>query len=191
MTYSRRVPKLWNETIDGHHRAVRDATIDATASLINEHGLTAVTMSSIAARTGIGRATLYKYFPDIDTILLAWHERQVNAHLEHLAEVRNNSGPDRKLHAVLRAYAEISYQRHSTDPAALHRGKHMAHAEQRLHNMIRDIIAESADRGEIRSDIAADELASYCLHALNAASTLRSQAAVRRLVAVTLTGLRR
>ena len=35
-----------------------------------------------------------------------------------------------------------------------------------------------------------DELASYCLHALTAASSLPSKAAVRRLVKVTLAGLR-
>ena len=34
------------------------------------------------------------------------------------------------------------------------------------------------------------ELASYCLHALAAASSLPSAAAIRRLVTVTLAGLR-
>lgn len=48
---------------------------------------------------------------------------------------------------------------------------------------------EGAASGELRDDVAADELASYCLHALAAASSLRSKAAVRRLVAVALAGL--
>src|SRR5215212_6500884 len=39
-------------------------------------------------------------------------------------------------------------------------------------------------------DVAPDELASYCLHALAAASSLPSKAAVRRLVTVTVAGLR-
>ena len=42
-----------------------------------------------------------------------------------------------------------------------------------------------------RLTISPDELALYCLHALGAASTLPSKAAVHRLVAVTLAGLRR
>jgi len=37
-------------------------------------------------------------------------------------------------------------------------------------------------------DVPATELASYCLHALHAASSLSSEAAVRRLVTVTLAG---
>ncbi|TJV36742.1 MAG: helix-turn-helix transcriptional regulator, partial [Mesorhizobium sp.] len=55
------MPKLWNETIDAHRRAVRDACLDTTAALVAEHGLLSVTMSKIAEETGIGRATLYKY----------------------------------------------------------------------------------------------------------------------------------
>ena len=79
------MPKLWTETIDAHRRAVRDAALDATAALVAEHGLTSVTMSQIATETGVGRATLYKYFPDVEAILLAWHERQITRHLQHLA----------------------------------------------------------------------------------------------------------
>ena len=60
--YTRVVPKLWNETIEAHRRAVRDAILETTAALVAEHGLTSVTMSQIAEETGIGRATLYKYF---------------------------------------------------------------------------------------------------------------------------------
>jgi AcrR family transcriptional regulator len=56
------MPKLWNETIEAHRREVRDAILDNTAALVAEHGLLSVTMSQIAEETGIGRATLYKYF---------------------------------------------------------------------------------------------------------------------------------
>jgi hypothetical protein len=56
--------------------------------------------------------------------------------------------------------------------------------------MIRDLLAEAAAAGEVRGDVAPVELAAYCVHALVAAGTLPSKAAVRRLVAVTLAGLR-
>ena len=55
------MPKLWTDTIQAHRREVRDAVLDATAALVGEHGLRAVTMSQIANKIGIGRATLYKY----------------------------------------------------------------------------------------------------------------------------------
>jgi AcrR family transcriptional regulator len=187
------VPKLWNETIDSHRQAVRDATLDATAALVAEHGLQSVTMSQIAEKTGIGRATLYKYFPDVEAILVAWHERHVVRHLEHLATVRDQAGrtPTAKLEAVLDAFALISHERHDGELAALlHQGEHVARAHRQLRAFIRDLIGEGAKAGDFRDDVAPDELARYCLHALTAASSLPSRTAVRRLVKVTLAGLR-
>ena len=57
--YTDVMPKLWTETIEAHRREVRDAILDAAASLVGEHGLLSVTMSQVAELTGIGRATLY------------------------------------------------------------------------------------------------------------------------------------
>src|SRR6266496_5983512 len=112
MRHTDLVPKLWNDTIEKHRQAVRDATLDTTAALVAEHGLTSVTMSRIAEETGIGRATLYKYFPDIEAILIAWHERQVTGHLEHLAEIRDQAGgAGGRLEAVLEAYALMTSER--------------------------------------------------------------------------------
>ncbi len=185
------MPKLWNETIEAHRREVRHATLDATAALVAKHGLRSVTMSQIAEETGVGRATLYKYFRDVETILVAWHERHVIGHLEYLAEIRDRGGaPVERLEAVLEAYAFISYEHHGTELAALvHQGEHVARAEQQLREFVRDLLSEAAEIGDVREDVAADELAGYCLHALTAASGLSSKAAVRRLVAVTLSGL--
>ena len=190
--YTRVMPKLWNKTIEAHRREVRDALLDTTAALVTEHGLASVTMSQIAEETGIGRATLYKYFSDVEAILVAWHERQVTGHLEYLAEVRDQAGDaGERLEAVLEAYALISHEHHDTELAALlHRGEHVARAQQQLSDLIRDLLTEAAETGDVRDDVAPDELASYCLHALAAASSLRSKAAVRRLVAVILAGLR-
>jgi AcrR family transcriptional regulator len=154
-----------------------------------------VTMSQIAEQTGIGRATLYKYFPDVEAILLAWHERQVTGHLQQLADVRDQAGDaGERLDAVLEAYALISYESHghhdSELAAFLHRDEQVARAQLQLRDMVRDLLAEEAATGAVRNDVAPDELASYCLHALAAAGSLPSKAAVRRLVTITLTGLR-
>jgi len=187
------MPKLWNETIEAHRRDVHDAILQTTAALVTEHGLASVTMSQIAEETGIGRATLYKYFPDVEAILVAWHERHVKGHLEQFAQLRNQAGTtSERLRAVLEAYALIQHEHHGTELAALlHRGEHVARAEQHLRDFIRGLLADGAETGDVRDDVAPNELASYCLHALNAASNLPSKAAVRRLVMVTLTGLRR
>jgi len=189
------MPRLWNETIEAHRRDVRDAILDTTAALVAEHGLMSVTMSQIAGKTGIGRATLYKYFPDVEAILLAWHERQITGHLEYLAHVRDQaSDAGERLEAVLEAYALISHESHRHHDAELaaflHRGEQVARAQQQLRDMIREMLTEGAETGDFRDDVAPGELASFCLHALRAASSLPSKAAVRRLVAIILAGLR-
>jgi AcrR family transcriptional regulator len=193
------MPKPWNETIEAHRAAVRDAILGTTAELVAEHGLRSVTMSQIAEKTGIGRATLYKYFSNVEAILFAWQEHQITGHLEYLAEVRDQAGDaGERLEAVLEAYALISHgiphhsihQHHNAELAAvLHRSKQATRAVQQLRDMIRDLLTEAAETGDLRDDVAPDELASYCLHALTAASSLPSKAAVRRLVTVTLAGL--
>lgn len=188
------MPKLWSETIEAHRQAVRESTMDTTAELVAERGLRSVTMSEIAEVTGIGRATLYKYFPDVDAILRAWHERQIRAHLRQLAEARDRAEDAvSRLEAVLEAYALIAHESHGHHDAELaaflHRDEQVVRAERELREMIRDLLIEATVAGNVRTDVAPDELASYCLHALAAARTLPSKAAVRRLVEVTLAGL--
>ena len=63
--YCRPVPRLWTETIETHRREVQEAIVETAGRLAISHGLLSVTMSQIAEETGIGRATLYKYFPDV------------------------------------------------------------------------------------------------------------------------------
>jgi AcrR family transcriptional regulator len=189
------MPKLWNQTIEAHRREVRDAILETTATLVGRHGLRSVTMSQIAEEAGVGRATLYKYFSGVEPILFAWHERQIIGHLEYLAAARDEADDaTERLEAVLEAFALISHESHGhrdTELAAfLHRDEHVARAQQQLHHMIQEILIEAAENGDLREDVPPGELASYCLHALAAAATLPSKAAVRRLVTVTLTGLR-
>ena len=90
------------------------------------------------------------------------------------------------------AYAIITHNRpHGTElAAAVHRGEHLASAQEELLGFLRDLIADAANAGEVRGDVPPAELAIYCLHALQAASSLPSEAATHRLVTVTLAGLR-
>jgi AcrR family transcriptional regulator len=186
------VPRLWTETIETHRREVRDAILDTTAALVAQRGLLSVTMSQIAEETGIGRATLYKYFPDVGAILVAWHERLIGQHLHHLGEIRNSTGtPGERLASALEAYALMAHGHPSNSVEVfLHQGDHVTRARAHLSEFIEGLIAEAGQAGDVRADVTPSELASYCLHALQAASALPDEAAVRRLVTVTVSGLR-
>lgn len=176
------MPKLWTNTIEAHRQSVHDAVLDAAASLIAASGLSAVTMSAIAGQTGIGRATLYKYFPDVETILGAWHQRQIGRHLHELTEIAARpAAPGARLTAVLEAYVQNAFG-HRADHAMPHAGAHVAHARQHLRGFLAGLIAEAAAAGEVRADIAPDELAAYCIAALDGAAVLTKKAAVSRLL---------
>jgi AcrR family transcriptional regulator len=187
------IPNLWHDTVQTHRREVRDAILETTAALVGQHGLRSVTMSQIAEVTGIGRATLYKYFSGVEPILIAWHERHVSQHLEHLTQLRNQPGePGGRLEAVLQGYASIAFERHQHGAqlgALVHQGERTAAPEQQLRDIIRELLADGLAVGIVRDDVPLDELAAYCLHALGAAGDLPSESAVRRLALVVLAGL--
>ena len=189
------MPKLWSETIETHRKDVTDAIIECAAAQVVKHGLRAVTMSQIAEDVGIGRATLYKYFPDVEAILVAWHKRHVISHLDQLAVLGERPGDAReRIATVLEAYAliryEVAHQNHGADLTMLvHSGEHIVGSENRLRILVGDLLNEGIRGGLVRNDVAPGELVAYCLSALGAASTLPSKAAVGRLVAVTLAGL--
>jgi AcrR family transcriptional regulator len=195
-TYDKCVPKLWDRTIEDHRRVVRDAILDTAWALVRSRGLLSVTMSQVAEDAGIGRATLYKYFPDVESILLAHHERHVSEHLDELAELADQVGePGERLEAVLRRYARISNHRgrHGSDElmTLLHRDDHAVNAQAQVRTLIRRLLVEAAKNGDIRNDVKPDELTTYCLHALSGAGDLASEKEVHSLVTITLDGLSR
>jgi len=190
------MPKLWAHTVETHRHEVREAIQDTTLALVAEQGLRSVTMSQIAELTGIGRATLYKYYPDVESILGAWHEGQIQSHLQELVEASEGAtDPFDRLTAVLNSYALIvhgSQGHRDSELAAVLHGHHESHnhAEQELRRMVRTLLNDAVATGAVRSDVSPDELAEYCLHALSASNRLPSKPSVRRLVEVTIGGLR-
>lgn len=191
--YTGGMPTTWTTTVDAHRRTVRQSILDAVEALVRSRGPLSVTMSNLAEAAGIGRATLYKYFPDVESVMVAWHDRHVSAHLQQLSALAGRSGDaGSRLRAVLDAYAAICHRRgrHGTDVAALvHRGDQVHRAEAQLLALIRDLVAEAAEDGQVRNDVDPRELALFCVHALTAAGMLRRADAVRRLVDLTWAAL--
>jgi AcrR family transcriptional regulator len=148
---------------------------------------------TVREQSGIGRATLYKYFPDIESILAAWHERHIAGHLRLLGEISEQAtDPGERLESVLRRYAGISQEHRDNSELAslLHQGEHAIRAQRHLHQFVTTLIEEASQRGEVRDDVPPAELATYRLHALTAASSMPDHTALDRLLAVTLGALR-
>ena len=96
--------------------------------------------------------------------------------VRHVGQARTDEGADRRSGEDLDAF--------------LHGDHQVERARHQVRDLVRDVLAEGAERGTVRDDVPPDELAGYCVHALTAAGSLPSEAAVRRLVTVTVAGLR-
>ena len=183
--------------MESHRQEVREAILDAAGELVARQGLMAVSMSQLAETAGIGRATLYKYFADVEEVFAAWHARQVVEHLAQLAALaQGEDEPAIRLRSALEAYGRICQQRarHGGDAmlAALHHSREVQQPERQLRDLLAGLIAEAAAAGAVRTDVPARELASFCVHALNAAADIEAAPAVRNLVDLvwaSLTGL--
>jgi AcrR family transcriptional regulator len=66
------VPRIWDESVASHKARLRATIVEAAVALAAERGRGGVSMSAVAERAGIGRATLYNYFADVDHILGAY-----------------------------------------------------------------------------------------------------------------------
>jgi len=187
------MPKLWQDSIEAHRDAVRDALLDAAGSLVAEAGVAALSMAAIAERAGVGRATLYRYFPDLPGILAAWHERHVSGHLAALVATRDaEADPRARLAALLEAYVRVARQshQHGGDAAAgLHRQPHVAAADKELRAIFAKALAEAAGAGIVRTDVPPSELADYVVSALGGVGGA-SGASARRRVGLILDGLK-
>ncbi len=94
---------------------------------------------------------------------------------------------------MLDAYARGSFtSQHGSELVRLpNLGDAGARGYRQLAEMLRELISEGQKAGRIRKDVPPAELASFCVQALSGAHALPSRAAVRRLVSVTIAGLRK
>ena len=187
------MPKLWDETVESHRRVVREAVEDAAWELVAASGLRAVTMAKVAAAAGISRATIYKYFPDVESILAAWHQRQIDAHLSQLRASSEAAGDDgAALRAVLGAYARVVAKRGQHGPelgAFLHQPGVHQQSEEQVDGLLQHLLHRATASGHVRDDIPGERLARYCRHALGAAAEEQSEEGIAGLVELTLAGL--
>ena len=183
------LPALWKNTIDGHRAAVRTAVLDAIGALMHEGGPERVTMVAIAKRAGIGRAALYRYFPDAKQALEAWHDDLVGRHIEALERL-GALAPDAEsaLHAVLQGYAKnLARGARHGGGAALHATEAATAARARLIATIAKIIQQGKEEGVVRRDIPSKDLAQFAVATLSSAARITGRQ--DWLVEATLAGL--
>lgn len=96
-----RVPAYESESEEPKWRATRRARIlAAAAGLLRGGDLTALNMDDVAAEAGIGKATLYRYFPSKDTLLFAVFDAGLGALADRLRDCAVIEDPLERLLAM-------------------------------------------------------------------------------------------
>jgi len=96
-----------------------DAILDAAAQVFETHGYKAGTTNRIAERAGVSIGSLYEYFPNKDSIVVALSERELEREREEILNLLMESEDD-DIAAVLRRFVEAVVGFHARSPM-LHR----------------------------------------------------------------------
>lgn len=105
MSHKRRSEGRWSRHAD-EDRAV-DALLDAAGEAFAEIGVGKATMVDVAAAAGCSRATLYRYFPNRESLHLAFVHRATLRTARYLAAERRAGAPNSLADRVLAGIASV------------------------------------------------------------------------------------
>lgn len=173
------------------HRTQQSRSIAASAlALIVEHGASGLTMAGIAAAAGISRQTLYRYYGDVDAVLLRVAEL-VAEHDDHFeATVLAQGDPNTQLDAFVNTIIHAG-EHHAENPAALRATLPpsarmvLDRHEDRMVQIIAGVLKAGIDAGMFRSDLDPRADASLILGLVTAgtsANVERAVALIHRMV---------
>lgn len=171
----------WEATLDAHRTHQRDVIHRAAVALATEHGVAGVGMAEVARRAGISRATLYKYFNNVEDILASYMISEVEGEHRLLEErLAAMESPMARLREVLgHLLTYFSSPEHLSASTVIGHGQfspevaaRVGAAMGRVHQMVRDEVVAAADLAELRSDVDPDVLAEVFQHLLTAGRAL-------------------
>lgn len=138
------------------HARVSAAILEAAAAVLAERGEQA-SMADVAAAAGVARATVYRYFPNRETLLEALGRLAVEEAGERLQAGRLDEVPvpeafERAVRALVatgNSLVVVSRESARPDPAEF---------EQRVASPLRGLVERAQSLGEVRDDLPASWL---------------------------------
>ncbi|HEY4817937.1 MAG TPA: TetR/AcrR family transcriptional regulator [Candidatus Acidoferrum sp.] len=146
---------------------IRERLFRAALTLFAEKGIAETTVEDITNTADVGKGTFFNYFPSKDHILLAFGEMQLRKLEEMVKTARSTNEP---MPQFLRALGIRMTQEPTRNPAII-RALLQAHLsttpvreamidlQNRVHALHTQMIQVGQDRGEIRSDLPAADIA--------------------------------
>lgn len=172
------------------HRSRQAASIAASAmALLTERGGPALTMAAIADQADVSRQTLYRYYKDVDAVLVGIAELVTSHDVDFARLVNEQPDPGSKLELIARTATGGDHGEQTAasllavlPPAG--REIVVGHQE-RARDLLAEVLQRGVDQGSFRDDLVPRTDAQLILGILGAAGPNSSERAiflVRRLV---------
>lgn len=137
-----------------------DQILDALGELLKQKSIQTISVSEIAQTAGIGKGSIYYYFPSKDAIYNALVERSYKKSIETAKNLKSqqNISPFTRMAMIFRTCRDSStaflnrYQSVETANVQEHayfHHKYMAHLISELKPVLTDIIAQGTESGDI------------------------------------------
>ena len=147
-----------SEQLSERRSRTRTSILLAAMHIVGEEGIAGLSMSTLAARAGVSRQTLYNYCPDVDAVLAGMVELG-DAGTEELArQLAREDDPRAALGLLVSAAVESVRAGHpslsaltAALPAEL-RATMQAH-EERAEDIVADLLRRGLASGAFRSDL--------------------------------------
>jgi AcrR family transcriptional regulator len=140
--------------MDRHNAQVRGRVLHAWGELLSETGFEAATMAAVASRAGLARSSVYRHFPDKESLFFEYLEDRVNAFVAALrTEVADEPDATARLRRVvvseLYRFADAPDLALSDVPEALSRKgrERLLACFQPLRALVRDVLEQGRREG--------------------------------------------
>lgn len=148
----------WEQARLEHRTRQSDAISGAALSLLIDRGASALTMAAIATEAGVSRQTLYRYYPDVDAVLVGVAELIASHDDDLQAHVLAQPDPAAQLDALVHTVAGSSGH-DGPDPAALRATlpptarNVLTRHEDNVTRLLVDVLRDGMDRGVFSADL--------------------------------------
>jgi AcrR family transcriptional regulator len=170
-----------------------DALLEAAAAVFAASGVDAP-IREIAARAGVGVGTLYRHFPQRSDLIVAIVRREMEACVDAAQALSDACPPGEALARWLQRFVGfvtakrgLAAALHSGDPAYEPLPIYFA---QTLRPALRALLDRAVAAGEVRGDVAAEELLTAVSNLCMSVQDADGLARARRMVALLSDGLR-
>ncbi|TDD89615.1 TetR/AcrR family transcriptional regulator [Actinomadura darangshiensis] len=171
------VQQIWPEMMESARQQLALHIGRTALGLVSERGLGGTTMSQLAKSAGVARATLYKYFPDVETAVVSYISAEVRRFQDELAaQLARESDPRRAIDLYIDRQVDYLDGAEHRDAGRLESAglSPAAHADLAGHlasmrGMLAELLTAGVAAGALRPDLDVEVQTTLLLNLMNGA----------------------